>query len=91
MIVENMRSLPLDHKTKGNNSWEVEGWTCGQLGLKGSRALFLCGGEGYTNNRIGLKKLHDYMPKCAAKAVGHWEENAITLGAWKIGLIFDDN
>ena len=91
VVAENMRSLILEHKVKGHNPEEEEGWTFGQHGPKGNMTFFLCGGDGYTIDRVGLKKLHDYMPKCATKAVGHWEDNAITLCAWNVDLIFDDN
>ena len=91
VIVENTKGLLLEHKAKGHDPQEEESRTFGQLGPKGSRALFLRGGEGYTIDCVGLKKLHDYMPKCATKATGHWEDNAITLCARNVGLIFDDN
>ena len=91
MIIENTKSLLLEHKSKGHDPGEEEGRTFVQLGPKGSRAPFLCGGAGYTIDRVGLKKLHDYMPKCTTKAIGYWEDNAITLCVQNIGLVFDDN
>ncbi len=68
-----------------------EGQIFSQLGLKGSRALFIRGNAEYTIDRVGLKKLHGFMPERATKTIKSAEDNIITLCARKIGLAFGDN
>ena len=88
VIVENMRSLLLEHEAEGIAE---QGRIFGQLVSKGTAARFIRGGAGYTLDRAGLQKLHDYMPGCATEVLGYWEDNAVTLCARKIGLLFSDN
>jgi len=90
VIVENMRSLLLEHESEPIDARE-EGRIFGQLASKGSQALFLRGGAGYTIDRIGLKKLHEYMPKCSTKVHKPAEDNIITMCSRKVGLVLGDN
>jgi len=89
LIVQNMRSLLLEYEEE--DSTKEQGRIFGQLASKGSQVLFLRGGGGYTIDRIGLKKLHDYMPKCASDVIRYDEDNVITNCARKLGLHFGDN
>lgn len=88
LIVENMRSLLLEHEVQRDES---SGRIFGQLVSKGVPNRFLRGGPGYTMDRLGLKKLHDNMSNCAPRVYGSWEDNAMTLCARKVGLEFSDN
>ena len=88
VIVENMRSLLLEHEAEGIAE---QGRIFGQLVSKGTAARFIRGGAGYTLDRVGLQKLHEYMPNCATDVLGYWEDNALTLCSRKIGLLFSDN
>ena len=90
VIVENMRSLLLERETESTNG-KGKGRIFGQLASKGVNNLFIRGGAGYTIDREGLKKLHEYMPKCARDTIGFWEDNAISNCGHKLNLKFDDN
>jgi len=89
VIVENMRSLLLEHETKIYDAGK-QGRIFGQLTPTGNHHFFR-GGAGYTIDRVGLKRLHDYMPKCATKTYGPWEDNIISKCAWDLRLTFSDN
>jgi len=89
VIVENIISLLLEYEE--DDTTKEQGRIFGQLASKGSQALFLRGGGGYTIDRIGLKKLHDYMPNCASDVIRYDEDNVITNCARKLGLHFGDN
>lgn len=88
LIVENMRSLLLEHESEGIRE---EGRIFGELFPKGQSLPFIRGGAGYSIDRVGLKKLHEHMPECAAKVFKPAEDNIITLCARKLGLVFSDN
>lgn len=90
VIVENMRSLLLEHESKGIDA-RKKGRIFGQLFPKGQSLPFIRGGAGYTIDRAGLKKLHGHMPECATKTFKSVEDNVITHCARKLGLAFSDN
>eukprot|EP00986_Skeletonema_menzelii_P020781 scaffold32299_cov171-Skeletonema_menzelii.AAC.3 len=79
VIVENMRSLMLEYEREGY-SGNKEGRIFGrQIAIKPRAGnVIFSGGPGYTLDRIGLKKLHDFMPKCNPNKVTSSEDGEIT-------------
>jgi len=90
MIVENFRSLMLEYETEGYSGTK-QGRMFGQHAKKGGGAIAFSGGPGYTFDRIGLKKLFDYMPKCGSSLVTYAEDVKITTCVRSLNLEWSDN
>lgn len=90
MIVENFRSLMLEYDSEGYSDTK-QGRIFGQYQRKRGGHLIFGGGPGYTLDRIGLKKLYDFMPKCSPNLISHSEDAEITHCVRKLNLEWSDN
>lgn len=90
MIVENFRSLMLEYEAEGYSGTK-QGRIFGQYQKKTGGHLIFGGGPGYTIDRIGLKKLYDFMPKCSPNLVTSSEDAGITLCIRNLNLEWSDN
>lgn len=81
----------LEYETEGY-SGNNKGRIFGQLAKKprAGNVIFL-GGPGYTLDRIGLKKVHDFMPECSPNKVTSSEDGEITRCSRNLNLEWSDN
>jgi hypothetical protein len=79
--------------------YEAEGYSGDKLGRiagqirikpKAGNMIFI-GGPGYTFDRIGLEKIHDFMPKCNPNGLTHEEDQEITKCVRNLNLEWSDN
>jgi hypothetical protein len=81
----------LEYEEEGYSGYKF-GRIAGQLAWKPkARKVIFSGGPGYTFDRIGLKKMHDFMPKCNPNGFTYSEDGEISTCVRNLRLEWSDN